>query len=83
MLLAGFDDVQHAKIMTPTLTTVTQPCEKIAREAFLALLGRIKNPNRSAREILLTAPLVVRASTRRVKPVKKIGLKTTRKRTKR
>lgn len=83
VLLAGFDDVQHAKIMTPTLTTVTQPCEKIAREAFLALLGRIKNPNRSAREILLTAPLVVRESTRRVKPVKKIGRKTTRKRAKR
>ena len=52
-------------------------------EAFLALLGRIKNPNRSAREILLTAPLVVRESTRRVKPVKKIGRETTRKRTKR
>lgn len=70
LLLAGFDDVQHAKIMTPMLTTVTQPCEEIAREAFLALLGRIRNPNRPAREILLSAPVVVRASTRRVKGVK-------------
>ena len=82
VLLAGFDDVQHAKIMTPMLTTVTQPCEKIAREAFLMLLGRIENPNRPAREILLTAPLVVRASTRRVKSVEKGGRKTTKKSTK-
>ena len=80
LLLAGFDDVQHARIMTPALTTVTQPCEKIAREAFLALLGRIKSPNRPAREILLTAPLVVRTSTRRVKPEKKGGRKPTKKR---
>lgn len=78
VLLAGFDDVQHARIMTPALTTVTQPCEKIAREAFLALLGRIKNPNRPVREILLTAPLVARASTRRVKPTKKGGRKPTK-----
>lgn len=81
LLLAGFDDVQHARIMTPALTTVTQPCGKIAREAFLALLGRIENPNRPPREILLTAPLVVRVSTRRVKSVKKGGQKTTKKRT--
>ena len=80
LLLAGFDDVQHAKIMTPMLTTITQPCEKIAREAFLTLLGRINNPNRPAREILLTAPLVVRASTRRVKAVKKGERKSTKKR---
>ena len=79
MLLAGFDDVQHAKVMTPALTTVTQPCEKIAREAFLALLGRIKNPNRPAREILLAAPLVVRASTRRMMPAKKDGRKAAKK----
>ena len=79
LLLAGFDDVQHATIMTPALTTVRQPCEKIAQEAFRALIGRMKDPTLAAREILLPAPLVVRASTRRAKSVKKDGRKTTKK----
>lgn len=73
LLLAGFDDVQHATIMTPALTTARQPCEKIAREAFCALVERMKNPKMPPREILLTAPLVVRSSTRRVKSVKRVG----------
>ena len=80
MFLAGFDDVQHATIMTPALTTARQPCEKIAKEAFCALIERMKDPVLPAREILLTAPLVVRASTRRVKPEKKGGRKTAKKR---
>ena len=65
MLLAGFDDVQHARIMTPALTTARQPCAEIAHAAFRALVERMRNPALPAREILLTAPLVVRASTRR------------------
>ena len=73
VLLAGFDDVQHATIMTPALTTVRQPCAEIAREAFCALIDRIKGENRPAREILLNASLVVRASTRRVRDVTKKG----------
>ena len=81
LLLAGFDDVQHATIMTPALTTARQPCEKIAKEAFRALIERMRDPALPAREILLTAPLVVRASTRRVKAVKKGGRKTAKKRT--
>ncbi|MBQ0032219.1 MAG: GntR family transcriptional regulator [bacterium] len=82
LLLAGFDDVQHATIMTPALTNARQPCEKIAKEAFRALIERMKDPVLPAREILLNAPLVVRASTRRVmKPVKKGGRKTAKRRT--
>ena len=81
LLLAGFDDVQHATIMTPALTTARQPCEKIAKEAFRALVERMKDPALSAREILLTAPLVVRASTRRVKSEKKGERKTAKRRT--
>ena len=81
LLLAGFDDVQHATIMTPALTTARQPCEKIAKEAFRALIERMKDSVLPAREILLTAPLVVRASTRRVKPEKKGGRKTAKRRT--
>ena len=79
LLLAGFDDVQHATIMTPALTTARQPCAKIATEAFRALIERMKDPALPAREILLAAPLVVRASTRRMKPVRKGGRTKTKK----
>ena len=80
LLLAGFDDVQHATIMTPALTTARQPCAKIAKEAFRALIERMKDPALPAREILLTAPLVVRASTRREKRREKNGRKSTKRR---
>ena len=81
ILLAGFDDVQHATIITPALTTVRQPCSMIAQEAFLALLERMKNPLRPTREILLVAPLVARASTKKLKVgVKRGGASVKRRR---
>lgn len=80
ILLAGFDDVQHATIMSPALTTARQPCAKIAEAAFRALIERMKDPTLPAREILLTAPLVVRASTRRAGSVKNGRSKLTKKR---
>ena len=66
VMLAGFDDVQIASIMTPQLTTVRQPCEGIAEAAFSALLERMRRPSVPPREILLPASLVVRESTRRL-----------------
>ena len=64
VMLAGFDDVQIASIMTPQLTTVRQPCEGIADAAFSALLERMRRPSVPPREILLPARLVIRESTR-------------------
>ena len=63
IMLAGFDDVQIASVMTPQLTTIRQPCDGIAEAAFAALLERMRNPSLHPREILLPAPLVVREST--------------------
>lgn len=62
--LAGFDDVRCARVTTPPLTTVHQPCEDLARIAYQTLLERLRDPTLPARRILLPAPLVVRASTR-------------------
>lgn len=67
VMLAGFDDVQIASIMTPRLTAVRQPCEAIADAAFSALLERMRRPDLQPREILLPVRLVVRESTRRRK----------------
>ena len=63
ILLAGFDDVQIASLTMPGLTTIHQPCEDIAREVFRALLDRIADRTRPAREIYLSSPLVERGST--------------------
>jgi len=64
IMLAGFDDVQIASVMTPQLTTVRQPCEGIADAALSALLERMRRPDLQPREILLPARLVARESTR-------------------
>lgn len=64
IMLAGFDDVQFASLMSPPLTTIHQPCDGIAATAFKVLLERIADPSVLPREIFLPAPLVIRESTR-------------------
>ena len=65
--VAGFNDVGYASILSPSLTTVHLPCEDIARQAFAFLRERIGNPGIPTRECYLSAPLVLRGSTRQVK----------------
>ena len=65
LTVAGFDDVQHASLVVPSLTTIHQPCVEIARKAFDVLLSRIVNPKASVGVYYLPAPLVVRESTAR------------------
>ena len=66
ILVAGVDDVEHAMLVSPPLTTIHQPCEAIAATAFDRLLARIDAPDLPPRECLLPAPLVVRASTQSI-----------------
>ena len=63
MMLAGFDDVNDARMCVPQLTTVRMPCEDIATEAFRCLQERISDSKVSPRRIMLPAPLVIREST--------------------
>lgn len=63
ILVAGFNDVNIAKLTTPPLTTIHQPCDQIAIAAFGRLVARIRNPALPPTELLLPAPLVVRGST--------------------
>lgn len=64
VMLAGFDDVKIARLMTPSLTTMRQPCEALAAAAFGRLLERIACPHLLPVKILLPAVLVKRESTR-------------------
>ena len=63
--VAGFDDVQYAKLTIPQLTTMHQPCGEIAEAVFGLLMDRIRRPDLPAREVLLDSKLVVRGSTQR------------------
>lgn len=63
MLLAGFDDIQIARLSSPSLTTIRQPCETLARTAFARLLSRIDLPKQDPLHLMPTTELVVREST--------------------
>lgn len=71
VMVAGFDDVNFATLCSPALTTAHQPCDELAEVAFELLEARQKNPSASPREVFLSAPLVVRDSTRSLFPSSK------------
>jgi LacI family transcriptional regulator len=63
--VAGFDNTPLAAVMSPSLTTVSQPTEEEGRLAAEFLLERIERPDAelTRREITLACNLIVRAST--------------------
>lgn len=61
--VAAFDDVRLASAVTPSLTTVRQPCNEMAQMAVEALFRRMADPTHPVSSIILQAPLVVREST--------------------
>ncbi len=63
VMVSGFDDMQHAVLVTPPLTTIHQPCSAMARSLFDVLCARMRNPSSEPRTIVHRSPLVVRAST--------------------
>lgn len=63
VLIAGFDDVRVARLSSPGITTIHQPCEGIARAAFDRLVARMSDRTIMSAHILLPYTLVVRGST--------------------
>jgi LacI family transcriptional regulator len=61
--IVGFDDVDAATIVTPTLTTVRNPAYETGRRAGELLLSRLRGEYReSGRTVVLDCPLVPRES---------------------
>lgn len=60
--IVGFDDVDIARFVTPSLTTVRQPLEEIVAEAMRVLLATIADPSRPAESLEIPGELVVRDS---------------------
>jgi len=65
VLVTGVNDVDLATLVSPSLTTVRQPCEAIARAAFETLLWRMENLDELPRRIFVSTDLVIRESTTR------------------
>ncbi len=63
VVVGGFDDVRYAKLLTPSLTTMRQPCAELGTTAVEAMLSRLRHPQAPARRILVRAALIERAST--------------------
>ena len=63
ILVTGFDGTLLAEVYEPTLTTVRQPLEAIARNAVSFLTSRIAEPQAPVRDTRIGVQLVVREST--------------------
>ncbi|MER6936435.1 LacI family DNA-binding transcriptional regulator [Nocardioides sp. NPDC127514] len=65
VLVTGFDDVEHARFMNPSLTTVALDRRAFAEAAVDLLLTRIDDRTSPPRAVAVPHELVVRASTTR------------------
>ena len=61
--ICAFDDVKYAKLLKTPLTTYRQPCRDIGTSAVEIMISRIKNPEITARKVLLHGELIERTST--------------------
>ena len=60
--VVGFDDVKFATLVSPSLTTIQQPCREIAMTAFRAMLDRQADATLPACHLSLSPRLVIRDS---------------------
>jgi LacI family transcriptional regulator len=61
--IVGFDDVEHATIVTPALTTVRQPLAEMGRTAVSLLMRLLERQRFETLHVELATRLVVRDST--------------------
>jgi DNA-binding LacI/PurR family transcriptional regulator len=62
MSVVGFDDIPHASLVYPRLTTVHEPLYEMGKTAAKMLLAQLDNVDISPRHIQLETHLVVRES---------------------
>jgi LacI family repressor for deo operon, udp, cdd, tsx, nupC, and nupG len=63
IMVTGFDNIEIASMITPTITTVNQPQYQLGFSACNLLIELLDNPNAGMRKILLGTELIVREST--------------------
>ena len=71
VLLAGVNGDPVAEEATPPLTTIIQPCHEIGATAVSLMFERLSNPDLLPREVFLSAKLLGRESTTKMKGKKR------------
>jgi len=61
--VSGYDDIDIAKYITPSLTTIRQPFEEIGRKGLELLLSQIEVPSDPVQRIIIQSKLIERQST--------------------
>jgi LacI family repressor for deo operon, udp, cdd, tsx, nupC, and nupG len=69
--VVGFDGIEFAEFVTPTLTTVQQPRHEIGRNGARTLIEALNKGTRP-KSVKLDAPLIVRDSTAAPRPAPKV-----------
>jgi len=62
MAIIGYDDIQLASYVQPSLTTVRQPMRQFGILAVQQLLRRINDPSTSPETIVLPSQFIIRHS---------------------
>ncbi|MCI8622454.1 MAG: substrate-binding domain-containing protein [Provencibacterium sp.] len=62
----GFDNIALARMLTPTLSTVSQSKLQLGRKAMELLLEKIENPGCVRRDVYIKHRLIFRESTRQI-----------------
>ncbi|MBN1835593.1 MAG: LacI family DNA-binding transcriptional regulator [Spirochaetales bacterium] len=65
--VAGHDNIALSSLVSPQLTTVNIPVERIAEEVLTQLIRKIHNPRSRNKDIVVETQLIVRQSTEDVK----------------
>lgn len=65
VMIAGFDDADFARYLSPALTSIRQPVGLIAATATEVLISRMRKPETPPRHIQLDVELISRESTNR------------------
>ncbi len=63
VMVVGFDDADIARMVTPSLTTVSQPCYRMGYSAASLLLERIRGNGVAGESLIMETELVVRETT--------------------
>ncbi|MDO4588066.1 MAG: GntR family transcriptional regulator [Planctomycetia bacterium] len=61
--ITGVDNLRYATLISVPLTTISQPCEEMGRQAVRAMMERIKTPNLPTRDFFVNFKLIVRNSS--------------------
>ena len=63
VIVVGFDDIDLAKLNTPSITSISQPAFRMGYVAFELLMERISTPNNPVKHIKMDTRIIIRESS--------------------